>query len=52
MSECLVHEKLRRQGSLCPFCRIVELESIIEEREAQIESFEEDWDALEEFRSE
>lgn len=30
MSECYEHEKLRRQGSVCPYCRIAELEAAIE----------------------
>ena len=27
MSECYLHEKYRRQGSQCPYCRIAELEA-------------------------
>jgi len=33
MSECYKHEKNRRAGSLCPYCRIAELEAVIEGRE-------------------
>jgi hypothetical protein len=29
MSECYEHEKLRRQGSVCPYCRIAELEAAL-----------------------